>query len=190
MVASAPKIVVATGGLSFPVLGASGVGYKIAKKFGHSIIPTRPGLVPYIVKGPVGKFFAANSGASIVCEISLGRRKFRGELLMTHSGISGPAAIRSSSFWNPGENLSIDFLPDIDFSVELISARAKRPKLLLKNFLSSLLPEKIAFAISRMAVRVDKRIADMTSAEMEKTERFLKRFEFVPPPSPDTKRPM
>ncbi|MEI6033524.1 MAG: NAD(P)/FAD-dependent oxidoreductase [Verrucomicrobiae bacterium] len=104
------SLVVATGGLSFAKLGASGFGHRIARQFGMSVTPLRPGLVPLILEGQTLRAFAPVSGVSLPVRTRCRQGDFEGALLVTHRGFSGPAILQISSFWNPGDRLTIDLL--------------------------------------------------------------------------------
>ncbi len=104
-------LVIATGGLSIPSLGASGFGYLIARQFGLNIIPCRPGLVPLILKESERKYSAALSGVSMPVEVCCGKIKFQDDLLFTHRGLSGPAILQISSYWNDENSIDIDLFP-------------------------------------------------------------------------------
>ena len=106
------SLVIATGGLSVPKLGASALGYHIAERFGLRIVPPRPALVPLTLNPHELARYADLSGVSIDATVSCGRGSFRENLLFTHRGISGPAVLQISSYWAPGETIHIDLLPD------------------------------------------------------------------------------
>ena len=92
---------VATGGLSIPTLGATGFGYEVARQFGHDVLPTRAGLVPFTLSGPLKELCTELSGTSVDCVASCNGESFRENLLFTHRGLSGPAILQISSFWHP-----------------------------------------------------------------------------------------
>ena len=110
----ARSVVVATGGLSIPTLGATGFGYEIARQFGHSVLPTRAGLVPFTVTGELKELCTELSGTSVACIVSCSNESFRENILFTHRGLSGPAILQISSFWDPGTAVEINLLPDRD----------------------------------------------------------------------------
>lgn len=103
------SLVVATGGLSIPKLGASDFGYRIARQFGLRVVPTRPGLVPLVLDGREGALRAL-SGVSLEAAVTCGAAGFRGRMLFTHRGLSGPAVLQVSSYWEPGQTIAIDTL--------------------------------------------------------------------------------
>lgn len=140
---SSDSLVVATGGLSFPTMGASPFGYKIAKQFEIKTWPLRAGLVPLTLHNVDKERFAALSGVSAVCIAENALQSFRENLLFTHRGLSGPAILQISSYWQPGEALRINLLPDIDLASELQSAIENRPNVLLKTLLTKYLPKSV-----------------------------------------------
>ena len=109
---AAPSLVIATGGLSIPTLGATGFGYEIARQFGHTVLPTRAGLVPFIITDQIQALCTELSGTSVACVVGCNGQSFRENILFTHRGLSGPAILQISSFWHPGDAVEIDLLPD------------------------------------------------------------------------------
>ncbi len=140
----AGSLVIATGGLSYPDLGASGLGHAVAKQFGLRIVPPRPGLVPFLFATRDQKVFQELAGISLDAALSCGPKRFRGSLLFTHRGLSGPAALQASLFWTPGELISIDLLPDRDILGAFMAKR--RSRIELRNLLASYLPKRLAEA--------------------------------------------
>jgi predicted Rossmann fold flavoprotein len=136
----ADSLVIATGGLSYPNLGASDLGLRIARNFGLSVIAPRPGLVPLTLDSSDLAVFRDLSGVSIDAEVRCGKRSFRGGVLFTHRGLSGPAILQISSYWKSGDQLIIDLLPGIDADELLISNRSSRKN--MQNFLSQHLPSR------------------------------------------------
>jgi len=141
----ATSLVVATGGLSIPSMGATGFGYELAKQFGHTVLPTRAGLVPLTLSGKHQERYQDLAGLALpVSEAKLGKRSFRAGLLFTHRGLSGPSILQISSYWQPGDDLRIDLSPDVDVGDWLIGQRAERPAAELKTVLGELLPKRLA----------------------------------------------
>jgi predicted Rossmann fold flavoprotein len=141
----AQSLVVATGGLSIPTMGATGFGYELARQFGHNVLPTRAGLVPLTLSGKHQERYQDLSGVALpVVETRVGKRSFRAGLLFTHRGISGPAILQISSYWQPGDDLRIDLLPDISAAEWLQTQRMERPAAELKNVLADVLPRRLA----------------------------------------------
>jgi predicted Rossmann fold flavoprotein len=141
---SSPSLVIATGGLSIPTLGSSGFGYDVARQFGHSVHPTRAGLVPFTVSGPLKALCSELSGTSVDCVASCNGESFHENLLFTHRGLSGPAILQISSFWHPGDTVEINLLPDRDALEWLQDQQAARPNSELKTVLAEVFTRKMA----------------------------------------------
>lgn len=133
------SLVVATGGLSFPKIGATDIGYRIAKQFGLKIEPTRPSLVPLVFAS--GTAMGKLAGISVDSEVTADGHSFNENILFTHRGLSGPAILQASNYWQTGKPISIDLLPHTDI-VELLAANSKSKKMLV-NFLSEILPQRL-----------------------------------------------
>ena len=150
----AESIVLATGGLSIPKMGATGLSHDIARQFGLALTETRPGLVPLTLPAGVLARTQALSGVALEVVARIGRKSFREALLFTHRGLSGPAILQISSVWRPGDVLTIDLLPDLgpDF---LIARKRARPKASLRTLLHEALPQRAAdlFAPEAIAAR-------------------------------------
>jgi len=138
------KCVIASGGLSIPSMGASGFGYEIAKQFGHTLLPTRAGLVPLTLTGKPQEQLSDLSGLAIPAEVSCRKIKFNNAILITHRGLSGPAILQISSYWQPGEALHADLLPTMNALDFLQAQQTKHPAAELKNCLSDVLPKRFA----------------------------------------------
>jgi predicted Rossmann fold flavoprotein len=141
---AAPSVVVATGGLSIPTLGATGFGYEIARRFGHTVLPTRAGLVPFTTDGRLKELCTELSGTSVDSVVACNGQSFRENLLFTHRGLSGPAILQISSFWNPGDAVEINLLPDHDALEWLQGQQAARPNTELKTVLGEVFTRKMA----------------------------------------------
>ncbi|WP_417661583.1 NAD(P)/FAD-dependent oxidoreductase [Pseudomonas sp.] len=140
------SLVIATGGLSIPTLGATGFGYQVAKQFGHELLPTRAGLVPFTITDPQLKTLCTElSGTSVEdCLVSCNGTSFRENILFTHRGLSGPAILQISSYWQPGDRITIDLLPHIDLPQWLSTQQGERPNSELKTLLAELFTKKMA----------------------------------------------
>lgn len=137
-VIEAGSLVVATGGLSYPELGATDIGHRIAEKFGLKVTRLKPGLAPLVFSGADRQAFGELSGLSFNASVRCEKQTFSGEVLLTHKGLSGPAILQISSYWEPGKDIVIDLAPDIDIHTLLMS---KRPgKVELHTALSEFLP--------------------------------------------------
>ena len=143
----APSLVVASGGLSIPKMCASPLGYRIAEQFGHHIWPTAAGLVPFTLQPQDKAKLAELAGIAIHSTVSNPRSEFSENILFTHRGLSGPAILQISSYWQPGEPIDINLLPDIDINGTMKARQAARPKLQLKTLLSEILPRGLVLAL-------------------------------------------
>lgn len=144
-----PRLVVATGGLSIPQLGASDFGYRLAQQFGLRLVVPRPALVPLTFAGEGWAPYAGLAGLALPVQIETGRKKermtFLEDLLFTHRGLSGPAVLQISSYWRAGEALTIDFAPGTDVAAALGEAKSRSRKR-IANELAALVPSRLADA--------------------------------------------
>jgi predicted Rossmann fold flavoprotein len=157
------RLVIATGGLSLPRLGASDFGHRIARQFGHRIVPVFPALVPFTL--PPADRPADLSGIAVEAEVRAGDGPaFRENLLFTHQGVSGPAALQASNWWRPGGTLAIDLLPGVDLAAELAAARTAGSQVHLATLLARHLPRRLVLA------RLDPRLAERPAARLQPAE--------------------
>ena len=140
----ATSLVIASGGLSIPSMGASGFGYALAKQFGHGVLPTRAGLVPLTLTGKHAERLQDLAGVSLPVEARCNGASFRNFMLVTHRGISGPSILQISSYWQPGDDLRLDLLPGIDADAQLREWQATRRDAELKTLLAEVLPKRFA----------------------------------------------
>ncbi|MGC6389179.1 NAD(P)/FAD-dependent oxidoreductase [Ewingella sp. S1.OA.A_B6] len=141
---STHSLVVASGGLSMPALGASPWGYRLAEQFGLKVLPTRAGLVPFTLHKPLLDHIQTLSGVSVPSVLTAeDGTVFRESILFTHRGMSGPAVLQLSSYWQPGEFVSVNLLPDVDLAGFLDSQRQEHPNQSLKNTLAMQLPKRL-----------------------------------------------
>lgn len=140
------SLVIASGALSIPTLGATGFGYQVAEQFGHSILPTRAGLVPFTLTDPqLKELCTALSGTSIDdCIVQCNGQSFKEDLLFTHRGLSGPVILQISSYWLPGNQIEVNLLSDRDASAWLLEQQAQQPNVELKTVLSECFTRKMA----------------------------------------------
>jgi predicted Rossmann fold flavoprotein len=139
-----PSLVIATGGLSVPTLGATGFGYEVARQFGHNVLALRAGLAPFTITDQLKKLCTELTGTSVACLVSCNGHSFRENLLFTHRGLSGPAILQISSFWEPGDAVEINLLPDHDALEWLQGQAAARPNSELKTVLGEVFTKKMA----------------------------------------------
>lgn len=144
---AAASLVIASGGLSMSNLGASDLGYQLAKKFGHSIVATRPGLVPLTLSASDKELLTPLSGIAIKATVTCREVSFTENLLFTHRGLSGPVILQISNYWHPGDEITIDLLPGIDLLEELKEAKTSRPQRQLKSLLLKKLPSRLVLAL-------------------------------------------
>jgi predicted Rossmann fold flavoprotein len=157
---TAGSLVIACGGLSFPKVGATGFGYRVAEQFGLAIEPLRPSLVAMITKKKADPKLA---GVSAMADVATAGCRFRENILFTHRGLSGPAVLQVSNYWQPDRDVEIDLLPDVDAAAMLIEDR--RSKKTVSNFLAERLPAKLAAAILPTAIG-SKRIDQLSNADI------------------------
>ena len=138
------RLVVATGGLSIPAMGASGFGYELARQFGHDVLPTRAGLVPLTLSGKHQQRMDGLSGVAMPVTARCNGMAFSNAMLVTHRGVSGPAILQISSYWQPGDTLTLDLLPGRDAFELLQQWHAERPAAELRTVLSDALPRRFA----------------------------------------------
>ena len=180
----ASSVVVASGGLSIPKIGASDFGYRLARQFGHAIVETRPALVPLTFDPLHWAPFIALAGLSLQARVETGSGKTGGEfvedLLFTHRGMSGPAILQISSFWKPGAPLRIDLLPGTDLEAALSTAkRLSRRK--LGNELAELMPRRLAETwLATQPELADRPMAEQRDRELAALARQLHHWELVP----------
>lgn len=148
---TAESLVIATGGLSMPQIGASGFGYAVAKQFGLNVLPCRPGLVPLTLSDGDLRDLKDLSGISVKAAVSCSGQRFLDDVLFTHKGLSGPAILQISNYWNPGDEILMDLFPDFDIGEAVQRWRKERPKAELKSMVGSLLPKRLAHRLLGLA---------------------------------------
>ena len=140
----APRLVVATGGLSIPKIGATDLGYRIARQFGLRVVAPRPALVPLVLGETDRQKWCGLAGVAADCVASAGGASFRERMLITHRGLSGPAVLQVSSYWRPGAAVEIDLLPDRDLGADLVARRARGDVMTTKTVAGEYLPNRLA----------------------------------------------
>ncbi len=173
-------LVIATGGLSIPTMGATDFGFTVAKQFGHNVLDYRASLVPFTWNSKDKPQWTELSGLSTPITVtSRNGKTFSNDLLITHRGLSGPAMLQISNYWQPGESLSIDWLPSVDVRTELADSRHKQGKKQFKTWLSTMLPSRLAeFFCSQWGMQ--KTLAELTSADMDYWSGILNHWQFIP----------
>ncbi|MDJ0748382.1 MAG: NAD(P)/FAD-dependent oxidoreductase [Woeseiaceae bacterium] len=139
----APSLVIASGGLSIPKMGASGFGYEVARQYGLNVFDTNAALVPFTLTGLLHDLATRLSGVSVRATVSCGGTAFTEDILFTHRGLSGPAILQISSYWQPGNEIAIDLLPGIETDEALLEAKSEQPRTRLRRLLSGHLPRAL-----------------------------------------------
>ncbi|WP_119393861.1 BaiN/RdsA family NAD(P)/FAD-dependent oxidoreductase [Salinibius halmophilus] len=165
----AKQVVVASGGLSIPSMGASGIGYQIAEQHGHSIIPTRAALVPLTWQNSEKPLFSELSGiATPMTATSENQQSFSEPVLITHRGLSGPAILQISSYWQPGEALKLDWLPSEDVAALVEQWRQSHPATQVSTLLAEYFPKRLARLLCDLTGCGDSRVGDLNKAQLAK----------------------
>lgn len=176
---SCDSLVIATGALSIPTMGATGFGYDIARQFGHSILSTRAGLVPFVITDQLKSLCEALSGSSVDTTVSCNGQTFRENILFTHRGISGPAILQISSYWREGDEIEINLLPNSDAQSWLEEEQSARPNTELRTVLSDVFTKKMATLICENWF-ASKPMKQYTPAELEKVAKQLSEWRITP----------
>ena len=177
------SVVVATGGLSIPKIGASDVGYRLASQFGLRLVERRPGLVPLTFDSGDWAPFAPLAGLSLPVQIETGDKKHRiaflEDLLFTHRGLSGPAVLQISSYWAEGTPIRLNLAPEVDLPRSLAAAKARSRKL-IANELAALIPSRLADAWTQQDADWQRPIADASDKALARLADRLARWEVLP----------
>ncbi|UPQ87940.1 NAD(P)/FAD-dependent oxidoreductase [Vibrio sinaloensis] len=175
------SLVVATGGLSMPKLGATPFGYKIAEQFGLSVVPTSAGLVPFTLHKEDKQALAELSGIAVPTEITAqDGTVFKEALLFTHRGLSGPSVLQISSFWRAGQKVSINLVPDVDLDELLQRSLEKHPNQSLKNTLSKVLPKRLVEVLIELKLLEDKPLKQLNSKQLAAVTTQLQQWQITP----------
>jgi predicted Rossmann fold flavoprotein len=174
--------VIATGGLSIPTMGATGFGYEVAEQFGLQLLPRTAGLVPFTFTDWVKDISERLSGLAVDVEMSVNSVAFRENLLFTHRGISGPAALQLSSYWKPGQKISINLLPDLQASTMLLDYKKSSAKSLLRNLLSQHLSKGLVLELQNLywPNHADKPMAEIPDAVLMEVAGQLQDWQLKP----------
>ena len=175
-------LVVATGGLSIPSLGGSPFGYRLAEQFGLKLLPTVAGLVPFTFTDTHKALFSRLSGLSCEAVLTTQRASFREDLLFTHRGLSGPVVLQASSYWKPGEALSLDLLPGIDAAELFHDWKRNHPRSRLRSRLETLLPHKLVSELEalRWPESAGKPLAEWPDQRLHEVAQALSGWELKP----------
>ncbi len=163
------SMVVATGGLSIPTLGASGYGYDLARQFGHSVLPTRAGLVPFTFSDHMKPVTERLSGLAVASQVRAGEAAFSENLLFTHRGLSGPAVLQASNYWQLGDSVSIDLLPGQELQTVLRDLKRQHPRSLLRTVLADYLAKALVLELQALLwpQLSEKPLADIPDSQLD-----------------------
>ncbi len=175
----AKKVVIATGGLSIPTMGATGFGYQVAQQFGHEIVATEAALVPFTLSKEQLQAFEGLSGVSANIVVSCGDQSFREAMLFTHRGFSGPAMLQISTYWKPGRSIIINWLPDIDALMYLQEQQDTKPNTELKTILSEQLSKRLVLCLMGEGIE-NKPMRQYTIQQIEEIARKLSCWDIMP----------
>jgi predicted Rossmann fold flavoprotein len=175
--ATAPALVIATGGPSIPKMGATGFAYDLARQFGLKVVEPRPALVPFTLGGDE-VLFRDLSGVSADVVARAGKQAFREAALFTHRGLSGPAILQISSYWRHGEQIAIDFLPSLERNW-LLEAKRARPRSHFHTVVGELLPERLAETLTKR-IGLCGELANMPDRTLDEAARRLADWRFTP----------
>lgn len=178
----AETLVVATGGLSVPTLGGSGFGYEVARQFGLHVLPCRAGLVPFTFTDAFQTLSSRLSGLSVAARVSTGSHSFTDAILFTHRGLSGPAVLQLSTYWQPGEAVLVDVFPNRDASELLKQLKQAQPRAVLRTGLSQHLPKNLVAELEALwwPEWADKSVAEVPGQVITDLAGHLHRWEVKP----------
>ncbi|WP_180164155.1 NAD(P)/FAD-dependent oxidoreductase [Acinetobacter sp. YH12049] len=178
----AESVVIASGGLSIPTLGGSGIGYEIAKQFGHSVYPTRAGLVPFTFSDSFKEVTTRLSGNAVEATLSNELNSFTEALLFTHRGLSGPSSLQLSNYWDVGQRFNINFLPALDVLDFLKSKKSSQPKVLLRTLFNEHLPKSVVVELQNLIwpEQAELAIGNISDEKLELIASRLESFEVKP----------
>ncbi|RYF02487.1 MAG: aminoacetone oxidase family FAD-binding enzyme, partial [Oxalobacteraceae bacterium] len=174
----AQSLIVATGGLSIPSMGASGFGHTLAQQFGHTLLPTRAGLVPLTLSGKHQERLQDLSGLALPVQAQCNGASFRNFMLVTHRGVSGPAILQISSYWQPGDDLRLDLLPGQDAAVWLHEQKSQRGATELRNVLADVLPRRLAQRLCEVWLP-DKPVRQLDPPQLQAAADLLTAFPLI-----------
>lgn len=175
------RLVIATGGLSIPKMGATGFAYDIARQFGHDIVLPKPGLVPFTFSGALKDVFADLSGVSTPATIKTGDQQFSEAILFTHRGLSGPAILQASSYWKEGMTVQAALLPDNTNRDIFLANKRDTPKRTLASSLSDHLPRRLVDALTdQLGLPGEYRLADLSDTRLTDISDQLQAWSFTP----------
>ena len=170
------KLVIASGGLAVPQIGATGFGYEVAKQFEINIIKPQPALVPLMLQPQELEYFNSLSGISFNSEVSIDKISFTENTLFTHRGLSGPAILQISTYWQPGQKIQINLLPEQDIYQEIISRRNSNK--LLSNFLSEFFSQRLADCLCKL-IALDKPLSQLSKSQIDLINQTIHQLKII-----------
>lgn len=173
------SLVVATGGVSIPKMGATAFGYELAKQFGLAIVPCFPGLVPFTLSKDNMEELSGLAGVSMDAEVRCNSKQFRENILITHRGLSGPATLQISSYWKPGQQVDINLLPEHDAFDLIKSARQTNGRQTSKSLFESYLPNKLVQRIFETWLP-NRPLAELTAEQIQRISQFFSCWQLRP----------
>lgn len=176
---STPSVVMASGGLPVVKLGASDFSLRIARQFGLEVVPTAPALVPLTITGKDADWFAALSGNSVFCRVAHQRISFEENILFTHWGLSGPAILQISSYWRPGETITLDLLPQYSMEQLIKDERNVGGKRLVSQLLGDFYSRKLVESLGKF-LPIDTKVASLSKVDAKKIAETIHRFQLKP----------
>lgn len=176
------SVVIASGGLSIPTLGGSGIGYDIAKQFGHHVYPTRAGLVPFTFSDHFKEVTTKLSGNAVDATLSNELNSFTEALLFTHRGLSGPSSLQLSNYWDVGQSFKINFLPYLDVLEFLMQKKKSQPKVLLRTLFAEHLPKSVVAELQNLIwlEQAETAIGNLSDEKLQQIASRLQAFEVKP----------
>jgi len=174
------SLVIATGGLSIPKLGATRLGHQLARQFGLPLVATQAALVPLRFTGKEAELLQSLAGLSLPVTVSCLGQRFTEAMLFTHRGLSGPAILQISSYWQEGEAIELDLLPGLDAAAWLVGEKAQRPKLHLHKLLSEQLPKRLVGSLAPLMGWIDQPLHSFTDAKLAKLGGGLGAWRLLP----------
>ena len=176
------SVVIASGGLSIPTLGGSGIGYDIAKQFGHHVYPTRAGLVPFTFSDHFKEVTTKLSGNAVDATLSNELNSFTEALLFTHRGLSGPSSLQLSNYWDVGQSFKINFLPYLEVLEFLMQKKKSQPKVLLRTLFAEHLPKSVVAELQNLIwlEQAETAIGNLSDEKLQQIASRLQAFEVKP----------
>ena len=179
---SCTSLVIATGGLSIPKMGASDFGYRLARQLSLRVLDTSAGLVPFTLTGALHDLCNRLSGVSCRATVTAANTSFTEDILFTHRGLSGPAMLQASSYWSPGEDIEINLLPDTEIDDLLLAAKRSRPKTSLRALLAERLPKALVKELQELLwpEQQDWALTDFTDEQLRRIAETLQSWSIKP----------